>query len=209
MDRNKKEHIQYEYVGKLGFNLPKSNTTFMALDGTAWCRVCGTQKVYKGANEGWRCLACKSKCDKYSNYLKTVLVTEHGCGCNNCGYNEDYSGLEFHHIDATDKAFHLASKTITNNNINGIRKELDKCILLCATCHRVVHSKDVRIEGNRISTPETIAMLWELKEQRLAYVDTLNFKINLWYKNLVEESKHFFTRLGLKPFWSKKPSFQW
>jgi hypothetical protein len=47
--------------------------------------------------------------------------------------------LEFHHLDGSRKDFGISSKGYTRS-WSKIRDELDKCILLCANCHREIHA---------------------------------------------------------------------
>ena len=47
--------------------------------------------------------------------------------------------LEFHHLDSTHKDFGISSKGYTRSWTK-ISEELDKCLLLCANCHREVHA---------------------------------------------------------------------
>lgn len=57
-------------------------------------------------------------------------------GCAECGYNTFACALDFHHRDPADKerrVTHATWKTPT-----GVA-ELEKCVLLCANCHRVEH----------------------------------------------------------------------
>jgi len=44
--------------------------------------------------------------------------------------------MEFHHINAIDKDFTLSDRMTSWLKI---KPELDKCVLLCANCHREVH----------------------------------------------------------------------
>ena len=62
-----------------------------------------------------------------------------GC-CSKCGYNNNLSALDFHHLDPSKKEFNLDSRKIANSSLESIKKELDKCILLCANCHREEHN---------------------------------------------------------------------
>lgn len=62
--------------------------------------------------------------------------------CIKCGYADNYKSLDFHHIDS--KKYEIAdlvtrSNYFITNNIEEIKTELDKCIVLCANCHRTVH----------------------------------------------------------------------
>jgi hypothetical protein len=47
--------------------------------------------------------------------------------------------LEFHHLESLQKDFGISSKGYTRSWVK-IREELDKCVLLCANCHREVHT---------------------------------------------------------------------
>ena len=59
-----------------------------------------------------------------------------GC-CKICGYNKYKEALDFHHLDPSKKEFSLGSgDTISWERT---QKELDKCVLLCANCHRETH----------------------------------------------------------------------
>jgi len=44
--------------------------------------------------------------------------------------------MDFHHPDPLLKDFSISQRM---TSWEAIRKELDKCVLLCATCHREVH----------------------------------------------------------------------
>lgn len=59
-----------------------------------------------------------------------------GGSCRICGYGRCLSGLEFHHINPLEKDFSISARM---TSWEAIRPELDKCILLCANCHREVH----------------------------------------------------------------------
>ena len=62
-----------------------------------------------------------------------------GSKCAICGYNKCLNALEFHHIDPKEKVFGLSAKGLSYG-YETIISELRKCLLLCANCHREVHS---------------------------------------------------------------------
>ena len=73
---------------------------------------------------------------------KTVryrALTYKGGRCQRCGYDRCTEALEFHHLTSTKKDFGISSKGYTRS-WEKIRAELDKCVLLCANCHREIHS---------------------------------------------------------------------
>ena len=62
--------------------------------------------------------------------------------CEICGLKrntiDDLEMFDFHHIDRSNKSFELGDK-IEDRNWETIKKELDKCMMLCANCHRKQH----------------------------------------------------------------------
>lgn len=74
---------------------------------------------------------------KKADLRKKELINLKGGGCSKCGYNKNYAALDFHHL--RDKEFPLDSRNIGNRSLPSLLKELDKCILLCANCHREEH----------------------------------------------------------------------
>lgn len=59
-----------------------------------------------------------------------------GC-CIVCKYNRCNAALEFHHLDPSEKDLSIRLNSLTN--WNKIQNELDKCVLVCANCHREIH----------------------------------------------------------------------
>ena len=56
-------------------------------------------------------------------------------GCSICGYNKCAAVLEFHHNG--DKDF--LPNSSSGRSIENLKKEIEKCIVLCANCHRELH----------------------------------------------------------------------
>jgi len=81
--------------------------------------------------------------------LKAEAVAYLGGQCLDCGLIDDCVPVyDFHHIDSDDKDT-IITRLIcrmamrkAEPNFNDLRPELDKCELLCATCHRRRHHKD-------------------------------------------------------------------
>jgi len=64
--------------------------------------------------------------------------------CSICGYNRCLAALDFHHKDESSKEFGLSQNGMTRS-WEKTKKEVEKCILLCANCHREVHAKIMQL----------------------------------------------------------------
>lgn len=70
--------------------------------------------------------------------LREMARDYKGGQCATCGYNKCQRALSFHHLNPKEKDFDLSSRGLTRS-WERIKKEIDKCILLCANCHMEVH----------------------------------------------------------------------
>ena len=69
---------------------------------------------------------------------KRKLIEYKGGKCVRCGYDKDIAGVyDFHHIDPSEKDFNISKKI--HSNINVLKKEVDKCMLVCRNCHAEIH----------------------------------------------------------------------
>ena len=67
-------------------------------------------------------------------------------GCSHCGYNEKAVALDFHHENREDKIINVSSHWKTSwVQFEKMKKEMEKCIILCANCHRI-EEKRIRDE---------------------------------------------------------------
>lgn len=72
--------------------------------------------------------------------FKLYAISYLGGKCEKCGYNKCVAALEFHHLDPKEKEFALSDYRKLFKEKVLINKELDKCMLLCANCHREEHN---------------------------------------------------------------------
>ena len=77
---------------------------------------------------------------------KVIAVQYKGGKCELCGYNKNIKALDFHHIDPTQKDFNISKQK--NSNLERLKPELDKCLLLCSNCHREIHDDEYKKTGN-------------------------------------------------------------
>jgi len=71
--------------------------------------------------------------------IRKKLVEYKGGCCILCGYDNCISALDLHHIDPKTKEFGISSGGLTRA-WSKVREEADKCILVCANCHREIHA---------------------------------------------------------------------
>lgn len=127
------------------------------------CRECGTEQPLDDfprspkSKDGHinKCKACvrkyrllnsqkildKKRAGRREAKVKAILYK--GGKCEHCGYEslEHPTVFDFHHTDADTKDFKISS--IIHYSWAKVEIELDKCILLCANCHRILHEKEV------------------------------------------------------------------
>jgi len=71
--------------------------------------------------------------------IREMAVAYKGGKCQICGYDRCREALEFHHLANNAKDFGISQKGYTRS-WRIVRTELDRCIMLCANCHREVHA---------------------------------------------------------------------
>lgn len=77
--------------------------------------------------------------------IKDMAIEYKGGECLICGYNRCLSALEFHHTDPRQKDFGISKDGYTMA-WEKVKSELDKCICVCANCHREIHSGMIDID---------------------------------------------------------------
>ena len=126
----------------------------------------------KIANPGWIKVVCQY-CDKEFDYYRETSSIRKACyNCIPEGKNNDAALIrrlvkdkivrlkggqcacckqyypnavyDLHHTDPNQKDFNLGNKESTVK-LDVCLKEAAKCILVCANCHRMIHSGDIQI----------------------------------------------------------------
>ena len=93
----------------------------------------------------WRCRKCRVEAvQKRRDKLKLLAVEYKGGKCCICGYSKYIGALEFHHLNPNNKDFGISSKGYTRS-FDLVKKELDKCILVCSNCHKEIHANIINI----------------------------------------------------------------
>lgn len=81
---------------------------------------------------------CENRTDRAREF-KRKCVEYKGGKCERCGYNKCDWAIDFHHRDPNEKDFGLGKQRRTKFD-DKIKKELDKCMILCSNCHREKHA---------------------------------------------------------------------
>lgn len=111
------------------------------------CLICGQQFISNNYSRKY-CYQCSPKGKTPTEQLrykkraiKQQLIYYKGGKCEICGYNKCQAALEFHHINPLEKEFQLSYIDINGTTVtmDTLKKEVDKCLLVCANCHAEIH----------------------------------------------------------------------
>ena len=101
-----------------------------------------------------KCILLCNNCHREIHFLedknnerrtdKIIYLEYKGSKCIKCGYNKCPAALSFHHRISNEKEFWIGGLNERLNSINEleerIKKEIDKCDILCMNCHTLEHS---------------------------------------------------------------------
>lgn len=69
------------------------------------------------------------------DYVQNIKSQLH---CVDCGQRHPAT-LQFHHLNSEDKVFNISDAAQRGTSLDRIKKEMQKCIVLCANCHLIRH----------------------------------------------------------------------
>ena len=102
-------------------------------DDVEWEELTGQQRwYYKNREERI------DQKDRRRNEIRQWLYTykDQRCECTRCG-EERPPCLDFHHPDEKERG--ISAMVVDGYSRESIREEIDRCIVLCANCHRIEH----------------------------------------------------------------------
>jgi len=143
------------------FNVRKNGTHSYKDKGSKKCPSCNQEKPIsefhkrKNKRPGSWCKSCMTKqAVARQRKYKEMAIEYKGGACISCGFAKYAGSLDFHHVDPKQKDAGV-SKLTRSPMTDKIQHELDKCVLLCANCHRMVHGNIIILneEGVVLSTP--------------------------------------------------------
>ncbi len=112
------------------------------------CNGCGEVKDSSEYYKGRVCKTCiiKKKNARRKNIVNWLKQYKRNSKCCKCGYSKEthpnftYKALEFHHPQG-NKEFNIANTQAIGVGFERLKKEIDKCVVLCSRCHVEIHNK--------------------------------------------------------------------
>ena len=103
------------------------------------CRICGDSNLENFASGRYsECKKCRRKDQNRITYKhKETLVYYKGGKCEICEYNKCIAALDFHHLNPKEKDPNW--EKMRHWTPERVKKEVDKCKLLCKNCHTELH----------------------------------------------------------------------
>lgn len=97
------------------------------------CKICYNKQTQEATELLFR---------EKEEYLKSVGLT---C-CQVCGYDRCEGALEFHHLNPEEKEREVGAMMKNRTPMKTFINEVEKCVLLCANCHREVHAGLIEVD---------------------------------------------------------------
>ena len=97
---------------------------------------------------------------KHRRKIKQLAIIYKGGKCQVCGYSKYQGALDLHHIGRDKKDFGIADRG-HSRSWSRVKAELQKCVLVCANCHREVEAGVIKIPASKykIGNEEAVAKL--------------------------------------------------
>lgn len=100
---------------------------------------------------------------------KKIYLEYSGGSCIKCGYSKCPASLTFHHRNPSEREFWIGGLSERMSSIDDlnyrIKKEIDKCDLLCANCHTLEHSDSNYYELNKTEINRRISNYREIQSK--------------------------------------------
>ena len=132
---------------KLDKSKSEFNKNSWKLDGLQTiCRICSSKRsrqYYAENREKHKKVTHKRRKARRKDLKQRIHEIKAKCGCATCD-EKDTVCLEFHHCSGK-KEFTIASAYSYEWGWSKVLKEIEKCVCLCANCHRKVHASRFEI----------------------------------------------------------------
>jgi len=82
--------------------------------------------------------------------IKGLVAERKSAGCLCCPETE-LACLDFHHLNPAEKSFQITPYQLVHKSLESISAEIDKCVVLCANCHRKFHAGVITLQVAALS----------------------------------------------------------
>lgn len=110
------------------------------------CIDCRNAQNRKARNDyGWN-----EKLKAKKREFKEEIVAFRGGACERCGQVLPAYCYDFHHVDENTKLYTIANLmaySISDTIRTKVYEEMEKCVMVCSNCHRIIH-REQQIEEN-------------------------------------------------------------
>lgn len=110
----------------------------------AYCRECTRlrDREYYHSNRQDRKNKIRERAEKERERVGQMILEYKKQGCKFCKEIECIC-MDFHHL--RDKDFAIGDSTRKNYSLNRVKKEIEKCLVVCSNCHRKIHAGLIKI----------------------------------------------------------------
>jgi ribosomal protein L32 len=105
-----------------------------------WCKSCVKEYDHARYKENKEKIS-KQKKDRRKSIKEWFFDYKSFLKCEICGESH-IATLDFHHLDKTSKDFNVSNAAKQGFSKRRILEETNKCIILCANCHRKLHYEE-------------------------------------------------------------------
>lgn len=91
------------------------------------------------------CKSCENLETIESQRVTQAYLKSFKTECSICGYSKCKNALDFHHLDSDEKEYTLSNlrgRKWSEHTKILIDSEVEKCIIVCANCHREIHDNN-------------------------------------------------------------------
>lgn len=116
---------------------------------SGWCKDC-VRTYYRALHASrphWH-----AEIQRKQRARKRAYVREFKRQCVQCGESHP-AVLDMHHTDPEAKSFNLSWGAANNRSLSKLDREIAKCVVLCANCHRKMHWNETQTAKGKQSAP--------------------------------------------------------
>jgi len=138
--KNKKKirKSQIDYYYKNRSKISERSKKYYAENSTA---ILKRNRKYRENNPDFKDVKARNKKIRYQRTMEEIANYKAARGCKNC-YEYDPVVLDFHHREPSKKKYGIMYLISGEYSKDVIMSEISKCDILCANCHRRLHSKE-------------------------------------------------------------------